>query len=315
MIIPFVVSVAILLGLMLLLIRELRRPPGPRKWGHTPVWKKRIRVSLALIPLLLCSLGFWSVFIEPNRLITHQETIRIETWPPELSGLRVAVLSDIHAGGAFIDDKKLRQIVERTNQLQPDLIVIMGDYMSSGSWHSERMEPEVLGAVLKDFRAPLGVYSVLGNHDWWYSGQKVRRSLELNGIKVLDDEVVELKWRNTSFWLAGLADLWTRPQHISETISKIPQGQAVIAMTHNPDIFHRLPPGVQLLLAGHTHGGQVNFPFIGRPIEPSEFGQRFAAGHVFEDGHHLFVTTGIGTSILPIRFRVPPEIVLLTIVS
>jgi predicted MPP superfamily phosphohydrolase len=314
MIILFVVSVAVLVGLLLLFIRELRRSPGPRKWGQTPVWKKRIRVSLALIPLLLFSLAFWSVFIEPNRLLTHRETIKIDNWPQELSGLRVAVISDIHAGGSFINVKKLRLIVERTNQLQPDLIVLLGDYMSPNSWYSNRVEPEVFGAVLKDFRAPLGVYSVLGNHDWWYSGQKVRRGLEENGIKVLEDEVVELRWRDSSFWLAGLADLWTRPQHVSETIARIPQGKPVIALTHNPDIFPRIAPSVQLLLAGHTHGGQVNFPLIGRPIEPSDFGDRYGAGHVFEDGHHLFVTTGIGTSILPARFRVPPEIVLLTIV-
>jgi len=314
MLIPFIISVVILLGLLLVFIRELRRSPGSRQWGHSPVWKKRIRVALALIPLLLFCLGFWSVFIEPGRLVLHQETIRIDSWPQELSGLRVAVISDIHAGGPFIDEKKLRLIVERTNQLQPDLIVLAGDYMSPNSWHSERVEPEVLTAFLKDFRAPLGVYSVLGNHDWWYSGQKVRQGLEGNGIKVLDDEVVELKWRDSSFWLAGLADLWTRPQKIDQTIAKIPQGKAVIALTHNPDIFPRLPPSVQLLLAGHTHGGQVNLPLIGRPIEPSDFGERYGAGHVFENGHHLFITTGIGTSILPIRFRVPPEIVLLTIV-
>jgi len=314
MLIPFIISVVTLLGLLFVFIRELRRPPGPRQWGHAPVWKKRIRVAAAAIPLLLFSLGFWSVFIEPGRLIIHQETIRIDNWPPELSGLRVAVISDIHAGSWFIDDKKLRLIVERTNQLQPDLIVVAGDYMVSNTWHGKRVEPEVIGAVLKDFRASLGVYSVLGNHDWWYSGQKVRRGLEANGIRVLDDEVVELKWRDSSFWLVGLADLWTRPQNISQTIAKVPQGKPVIALTHNPDIFPRLPPSVQLLLAGHTHGGQVNFPLIGRPIEPSDFGQRYGAGHVFENGHHLFTTTGIGTSILPLRFRVPPEIVLLTIV-
>lgn len=314
MLIPFVISVFVFVGLLLVFIRELRRPPGLRQWGRTPVWNKRIRVALSVIPLLLFSLGFWSVLIEPGRLILHQETIRIDNWPPELRGLRVAVISDIHAGGWFIDNKKLRLIVERTNQLQPDLIVLAGDYMSPNSWHSERVEPEVSAAILKDFRAPLGVFSVLGNHDWWYSGQKVRQGLEGNGIRVLDDEVVELKWRDSSFWLAGLADLWTRPQHIGETIAKVPQGKPVIALTHNPDIFPRLAPSVQLLLAGHTHGGQVNFPLIGRPIEPSDFGQRYGAGHVFENGHHLFVTTGIGTSILPIRFRVPPEIVLLTIV-
>jgi predicted MPP superfamily phosphohydrolase len=314
MLIFFIVSILVLVGLLCVFVRELRRPPGPRQWGHPPVWKKRIRVAVAAIPLLLFSLAFWSVFIEPGRLVLHQETIRIDNWPAELSGLRVAVISDIHAGAWFVDNKKLRLIVERTNQLQPDLIVVAGDYMVSNTWHGERVEPEVIAAVLKDFRAPLGVYSVLGNHDWWYSGQKVRRGLEANGISVLDDEVVELKWRDSSFWLVGLADLWTRPQNISQTIAKVPQGKPVIALTHNPDIFPRLPPSVQLLLAGHTHGGQVNFPIIGRPIEPSDFGQRYGAGHVFENGHHLFTTTGIGTSILPVRFRVPPEIVLLTIV-
>ena len=313
MTITFVIAVAVLLGLLLFLIHEVRRPPGPREWGRTPVWKKIIRVALATIPLLLAGLAFWAFFIEPHRLIVHQQTIQIDRWPKELDGLRVAIISDIHVGGPFIDDKKVRLIVERTNQLNPDLIVLLGDYMSGNSWHSHRVEPEVFAPVLKDFRAPLGVYSVLGNHDWWYNGQRVRRALEQNGIKVLDDEVVEVKGRGTSFWLAGLADFWTRPQHIPETIAKVPQGRTVIALTHNPDIFPNIPRSVPLLLAGHTHGGQVNLPFIGRPIEPSDFGQRYAAGHVFENGHHLFVTTGIGTSILPVRFRVPPEIVLLTL--
>jgi len=113
--------------------------------------------------------------------------------------------------------------------------------------------------------------------------------------------------------LAGLADLWTRPQRIDQTISKAPAGSTVIALTHNPDVFPRLPQSVPLLLAAHTHGGQVNFPLIGTPVVPSRFGPKYTAGHIYENGHHLFVTTGIGTSILPVRFRVPPEIAILTI--
>jgi predicted MPP superfamily phosphohydrolase len=173
----------------------------------------------------------------------------------------------------------------------------------------------VLGPLLKDFHAPLGVYSVLGNHDWWYNGAKVRRGLEENGIKVLDNEVTKIERDGSTFWLAGLADLWTRPQRIEQTIGEIPAGETIIALTHNPDIFPRMPQRVPLLLAGHTHGGQVQFPFIGSVIEPSNFGQRYVEGHVYENGHHLFVTTGIGTSIVPVRFGVPPEIVLLTITA
>jgi predicted MPP superfamily phosphohydrolase len=313
MTLAFVISVAVLLGLLLFLYHEVRRSPGPMEWGRIPRWKKRVRVALAAVPVGLAILGFWAVFIEPNRLVVRHQTIQIENWPKELSDLKIAVISDIHAGGWFVDDEKLRLIVECTNQLQPELIVILGDYMSGEGWMSHRVEPEVFAGVLKDFRAPLGVYSVLGNHDWWWDGRRVRRGLEANGIKVLDDEVVEVKGRGRSVWLAGLADLWTRPQHIERTIAKIPEGEAIIALTHNPDIFPRLPQRVQLLFAGHTHGGQVRFPFIGTVIQPSKFGQRYVRGHVFENNHHLFVTTGIGVSILPVRFGVPPEIVLLTV--
>jgi predicted MPP superfamily phosphohydrolase len=277
------------------------------------VWKKRIRIGVVAILLVLASLAFWVFLIEPNRLVVHSETIRLDNWPRELSGLRIAIISDIHTGAPFINDKKLKDIVEMTNALNPDLIVLLGDYMSPNSWHSHRVEPVVTAAALKDMRAPLGIYTVLGNHDWWYSGERVRRAFEANSISVLDDEVAEIKWHDKSFWLVGLADLWTRPQHIYETIARVPNGSTIIALTHNPDIFPRLPQSVPLLLAGHTHGGQVNFPLFGTPIVPSRFGPKYTAGHLFEDGHHLFVTTGIGTSILPVRFRVRPEIVILTI--
>jgi Predicted phosphohydrolases len=315
MTIPFVIAIAVLLGLLLFLINEMRRSPGPRQWGRTPRWGKRLRVALATIILFLGGLVFWAFFIEPNRLVVREQTIQIANWPPELNGLRIAVLADIHAGAPFIDDKKLRLIVQRTNELHPDLIVILGDYMTSDGWVRRRMAPEVFAPILKDFSAPLGVYSVLGNHDWWYNGRHVRQDLEQNGIKVLEDEVVQLNVRGTSLWLAGLADLWTRPQHIEETINKVPQGAPVIALTHNPDIFPRIPQRVPLLLAGHTHGGQVRFPLIGSVIHSSRLGERYEVGHVFENNHHLFVTTGIGTSIMPARFGVPPEIVLLTVNS
>jgi predicted MPP superfamily phosphohydrolase len=276
-------------------------------------WKRKI--LLALLALLILVLGciIWGVFIEPNRLIVRQQTIKIDNWPKELSGLRIAVIGDVHTGGPFINEQKLKRIVELTNQQKPDLIVLLGDYMSPNSWHSHRVEPEVTAAGLKELRAPLGVYTILGNHDWWYNGEKVRSAFEQNGIKVLEEEVAEVQWKNKSFWLAGLADLMTRSQHVRETIAKAPSGSTVIALAHNPDIFPRLPQTVPLLLAAHTHGGQVNIPLIGTPIVPSRFGSKYTAGHVFENGHHMFVTTGIGTSILPVRFRVPPEIVILRI--
>jgi uncharacterized protein len=314
MTIAFVAAVAIILGLVLFLFREVRRPAAPGPWGANPRWQKAVRISLDAIILLISLLLFWGFLIEPGRLVTHQQTIQLPNWPQQFNGLKVAVISDIHADDWFIDNKKLRTIVEQTNQLQPELIVILGDYMVRERFVRRRVEPRVFAAVLKDLRAPLGVYSVLGNHDWWDNGYEVRQALEENGIKVLEDEVLQINARGTSFWLAGLSDLWTRKPRF-EVIGTIPEGQPIIALTHNPDIFPQLPERVQLLLAGHTHGGQVRFPLIGSVVESSKFGERYSGGHVIENNHHLFVTTGIGTSIMPVRFGVPPEIVLLTLNS
>jgi predicted MPP superfamily phosphohydrolase len=300
--VAFVIAIAVLLGLILFLYREVRR----LKW---------LRVTLAAIILVLAGVAFWGFLVEPGRLVVHQQTIQLDNWPQPLDGLRIAVISDIHVDNWFITEKKLRTIVERTNQQQPDLIVILGDYMSSNGWVTHRVEPEVFGPILKDLHAPLGVYSVLGNHDWWYSGMKVRRGLEQNGIKVLENEAAQVDVRGTSLWLVGLADLWTRPQRISETVAKAPEGQPVIVLTHNPDIFPNVPQRVQLVLAGHTHGGQVRFPIIGSVVQSSDYGDRWERGDVFEDNHHLFVTSGIGTSIVPVRFGLPPEIVILTLKS
>jgi uncharacterized protein len=309
MTVPFVIAVAVLGGLLLFLVQQVRRP------GNQSRLQKRLRVALAAVLLLLGSMVFWGFFVEPNRLVIRHQTLQIAQWPRELDDLRIAVIGDIHAGSAFIDERKLRTIVERTNELQPEMIVILGDYISGDGRTSKHIDPEVFAPILKDLRAPLGVYSVLGNHDWWFGGLRVRRALEQNGIKVLENEVLRVDARGSSLWLAGLADLWTRPQRVEETIAQIPEGVPLIALTHNPDIFPRLSSRVPLLLAGHTHGGQVRFPLIGSVIHPSDYGQRYAAGHVLENGHHLFVTTGIGTSIMPVRFGVTPEIVLLRVKS
>jgi len=313
MTVTFVISVAVLLGLLLFLYNEVRRSPGPAKWGRVPRWPKRLRVVFAAIVLFLAGVAFWAFLIEPGRLVTREQTIHLNNWPQPLDGLRIVVLSDLHIDNWFITEKKLRTIVARTNQLQPDLIVILGDYISGDGRGPARVDPEVFAPMLKDLRAPLGVYSVLGNHDWWFSGARVRKALEQNGIKVLENQSAKVDARGTSFWVVGLADLWTQPQRITGTVATVPEGQPVIALAHNPDIFPNVPQRVPLLLAGHTHGGQVRFPIIGPVVESSKYG--WVHGDVFANNHHLFVTTGIGTSIIPVRFGLPPEIVILTLKS
>jgi len=279
-----------------------------------PAVRRTLRISILAILLLIAFCLVWGFFIEPNRLVVHAETIQVATWPQELSGIRIAVIGDIHTDNRFIDAAKLQQLVQLTNAQKPDLIVLLGDYIQGGRRSREHLvEPEITAAQLKNLQAPLGVYAVLGNHDWWYDGQRVRRAFENEGIKILEDELAELSWRGHSFWLVGLADLWTRPQHVAQTVAKAPPGATVLAITHNPDIFPEVPQSVPLLLAAHTHGGQVNLPLIGTPVVPSDFGSKYTAGHLFENGHHLFVTTGVGTSILRVRFRVPPEVAILTV--
>ena len=245
----------------------------------------------------------------------HNETIALSNWPSALNGIRIAALADIHAGSPFIDLDKLRQVVKRTNETTPDVIVLLGDFMVRNTWHSKEMAPEVIAEALKELHAPLGVYAVLGNHDWWYDVTRVRRALESQGIRVLDNDVVRLERNGQPLWFVGIADAWSLKDDIAGTSRKVQAGEPAIALTHNPDILPRFPPAFQLTLAGHTHGGQVNLPFLGRRIVPSEFGQRYAAGHIEEEGKHLFVTTGIGTSVFPVRFRVPPEIAVLTLIS
>jgi len=265
--------------------------------------------TLLLVPILLC---VWAFLLEPNRLVIKEETIQLPDWPTGFENLKIAVLSDLHTGSPFNDVEKLRYIVLKVNQTQPDLIVLLGDFIASVRG-GEVVEPEIIAENLKGLRARHGVFAVLGNHDWWYDGKRVWRALEAVGIRVLEDDVTRIERSGQAIWIAGFVDAWTNRTDIPGTIGKVTDDGPVIGITHNPDLFARLPERVILTLAGHTHGGQVNLPFAGRIKVPSEFGKRYAAGHVFENNHHLFVTTGVGTSVIPVRFGVPPEIVILTV--
>jgi predicted MPP superfamily phosphohydrolase len=205
--------------------------------------------------------------------------------------------------------------VERTNSQHPDLIVMLGDYVIGGprgnqdSARRHFVPPETIAAELKHLQAPLGVFAVLGNHDWWFDGDAVSRALTDAKITVLENRAVHITGGH--FWLGGIADLWTRNPDVAETLRQVDDAEPIVLITHNPDIFPDVPPRVGLTIAGHTHGGQVQVPFYGPVIKTSEFGHN--AGLFLEQGRDLFVTTGIGTSIMDVRFGVPPEIVVLTL--
>ncbi len=267
---------------------------------------------VALMLAGLC-LAVWSIAIEPGRLVVRRYSIEVPGWPPALAGWTVLALSDIHAGSPHVDRAKLRRVVAIANQQDADLVVLLGDYVIQGVKGGRFIPPEETARELSGLRARHGVVSVLGNHDWWLDGPRVQRAFAEAGLRPLENEAVRLPDGATALWVAGLADLWTRNPEVDTTLHAVPAGEPVLLLTHSPDVFPDVPGRVSLTLAGHTHGGQVAVPLLGRLIVPSAYGQRYAAGLVEERGRLLFVTPGIGTSIIPVRFRVPPEVSVLTL--
>jgi hypothetical protein len=175
--------------------------------------------------------------------------------------------------------------------------------------------PAKIAQSLSRLSAPAGVFAVLGNHDRWYFAKQIENAITGAGISVLEDAAVSVRSRQCEFWLVGLSDFLTGPRDYRAVLAKLPLHEPALAFTHNPDLFPVVPGNVDLIFAGHTHGGQVYFPGIGRLIVPSRYGQRYAMGHIVENGRHLFVSPGLGTSILPVRFLVPPEVSVVTIRS
>lgn len=260
-------------------------------------------------------LAGWAFAWEPAALRVVEHEVEVDDWPRACDGLRVATLSDLHVGSPFNGLGKLERIVSETLAAEPDLVLLLGDYVIRGVLGGSYVAPEAIAEELDRLVAPMGVYAVLGNHDWWDDPERVTRALEAGGISTLEDLAVPRSRGRCNFWLAGVSDLWEAPHDVERALSRAPEDATILAFTHNPDIFPEIPERVALTLAGHTHGGQVALPWLGRPVVPSEHGERFAIGHVRERGRDLFVTSGLGTSILPVRFRVPPEVSIVTIRS
>jgi predicted MPP superfamily phosphohydrolase len=274
------------------------------------------KTSILGLGLALAALGAWATVVEPDQLVVRPTTIPLGEWPAAWDGLRIAAIADVHAGSLYVGAEKLDRLSALTNAAHPDLVVLLGDYVSHRRPRAGVESPEAVARRLARLRAPLGVVAVLGNHDNWMDGPGFRRAFEAAGIRVLDNEVLRLERHGQPLWLAGIADALTGNPRVSETLARVPGGEPVVALTHNPDLFdHEIPDRVVLTLAGHTHGGQVRLPFVGCLVVPSAYGQRYVEGTVVEGRQVLFVTPGVGTSIIPVRFGVPPEISLLTLIA
>lgn len=275
--------------------------------------RRALAVLVALGVGLPLALAGWAFGVEPASLTVHEETLALPGWPAGHAPLRVALLADLHTGSPWHGLDTLARIVDETNARDPDLVLLAGDYVIHGVRGGTFVPPEEIAPVLGRLRAPLGAWAVLGNHDHWLDAPRVRAALDAAGIPVLEDEARRIGRSGGGFWLVGLGDFWEAGCDVAGALAQVTDDAPALAFMHNPDLFPRLTDRYALVMAGHTHGGQVALPLLGRPIVPSRYGERYAAGLVVEQSRHLYVTTGLGTSILPVRFRVPPQIALLTL--
>jgi predicted MPP superfamily phosphohydrolase len=206
--------------------------------------------------------------------------------------------------------------------LQSDIVLMLGDFIASYRFAIEHIPDPVWAAELARLKAPLGSWAILGNHDWWHDLKGVRGALAGVNIPILENDAVLLGPEGRKFWVAGIGDQIAIPlghgkfrgvDDLPGTLAQVTTDDPVILLVHEPDIFPRVPPRVALTFAGHTHGGQIRVPLIWPAFVPSRYGKRYAYGHVVERDRHLIVSGGLGTSIIPARLGVPPEIVHVTL--
>ncbi len=295
----------------------------------SPMKLGMIRYLVPLFAAVGVSLLAYSYFIEPNRLVVRPTEIAIRDLDPALDGLRIVLISDIHGGSNGVTFEKLLEVTARANEQQADLVLLLGDFVSElpgyrSSTSPLKMEIDRIADGLAGLKGKLGVFAVLGNHDGG-SGSRVAVELKRAGIRVLEDEVAVVTFNGRELRILGFKDhleaghRWKRlPRDTRSLLNGTGNGD-IIALQHSPDIMpmitgdNLISPELRLVLAGHTHGGQVWLPILERVIIPSSYGQKYAYGHIRENDVDLFVTGGIGTSILPLRFLVPPEISVLTL--
>ena len=270
---------------------------------------------------MLCVVGpAYATQVEPRWIEVTRLDIPLPGLPEELEGFTIVQLSDLHVGPHVTADH-IRRGVALTNALEADLVILTGDFVYRSAEYSEACARE-----LASLRASHGVYAVLGNHDVWTNADEVAGNLERAGLAVLRNERQVLIVGGARLWLLGIEDtgytggffsdfkaMW-REAHdaLSILLQGIPPAEARLLLVHNPDFTEMLPRGrIDLILCGHTHGGQVRLPFIGAPVVPSCFGQKYASGLVHRPDALIYVNRGLGLIAPPMRFLCRPEITVL----
>lgn len=261
---------------------------------------KRALATLLIAVVAVILLGYVGATREP---FVRRIALGEPAWPQGVAPISIVLISDLHVQRPDMPPARVGKIVGQINALQPDIVVLAGDYSASHFLTAESYPLEAAVAPLRHLRPRLGVFGVLGNHDR-EQGEETIAALENVGIKVLENEAVQIG-------PLSLGGLHTR---VRRTVRRLLRKKGTrILVAHSPDIFPRVPPSIPLVLAGHTHCGQIVFPGVGAVATGSRFGSRYLCGIVREQGKMLIVTAGVGTSRMPLRIGAPPDIWLITI--
>ena len=257
--------------------------------------------------------GLYSFLIETRWLRTQRYTLLSPKWPKEAKPLKIAYAADMHVGCPSVNLRDLRKIVNDLNALNADIIMLGGDFLMRTVLLGTYTKPMPIADILADLKAPLGVYSVLGNHDWWNDGPGMWEALEKANIRVLENAALKIEKDGHGFWVAGMADDMTRNPDYTKTINAVTDDSPVIMLAHDPASFLEIKDRPVVTICGHTHGGQVTIPYVTPIIIPGRAPLKYAYGHIHEQGRDMIVSSGIGTSVLPVRFGRRPEIVLINL--
>lgn len=273
-------------------------------------WRRRLAgVALGLLIAVLALLAF--AFAEARRdPVVHRAVVSLPHWPAGAAPVQVVLLSDIHIGTLAMDEARLARIVGQVNALHPDLVLIAGDFIYGHEADgAARLGPSLVPA-LRQLRAPLGVVAVLGNHDHWTGAPALRQQLAAANVTLLENSAVE----RGPLAIGGVDDAYTKHADLAGTAAAVRQlPGAPILLTHTPRIARHLPADMPLMLAGHTHCGQVVLPVFGYVDPVTRLERPFFCGAMASRRHLLIVTGGLGTSGVPLRLGAPPDLWLLTL--
>lgn len=267
---------------------------------------KRIYRIAGVLALLVLALTDWSFREAQADPVARRMIVRLPRWPAGAAPVRVLVWSDLHLGNRATDAERLARLVGEANALKPDLIVLAGDYVAGHKRMDAAVAPGL--AILARLRAPLGTVAVMGNHGYWTDAPRVRSALERAGVTVLANAAV----RRGPLAIGGVDDLVNyRADPVATAAAMRAIGGAPLVVSHSPDLAPRLPADLPLLVAGHSHCGQIVLPGWGPLVSVTQ--ARYRCGAVREGRRLTIVTAGTGTSVVPLRWRAPPDWWLLTL--